>query len=475
MRKDVPGVFSKTIIISGFFGGKHQAKKVDYLERLGVALKRYRCRLVLLNLGIDAPETRLECLRCPEDITEPYRIGGESFLKEENLSLSILRAATVEAEAHDCPLTVATHRILLCQAWMREALKKFKPDLCVIWHQFNGPHHALRDLCDSMGTPHLFMEYGSLPGTVTFDADGQMGESRVAQCFKEFRELPVTSDDLDMAQRYIDHVREARKTSKSQDSDLDLKPIVDAARDRNRRIIFYAGQNDWASGMLPKPFKEARIHSPIYDDTLHALNHLSQMAEANNWQILFKPHPLVEQRHIHFQADYPDRTSLVRGANIFECIALSEITTTILSQVPYLALIHDRPAVLLGCTKLWHKQCTYQPALSVLRRYEENIEPSFLEALEKGYTEDQRRRFVKHVAQLCLYNHHAQDPEVERIVGRGPDVTAHSLHSFIRQKDRDAGFPFKADLDRKTAKAGLGSRFPLLLKIRHHLSAVKKR
>jgi len=468
-------VFPKTIVVSGFFGGKKQAKKVEYLERLGVALTRYRCRLILLNQGLEAPETTLECLCCPEDLTEPYRVQSDCFLQREDLSLSVLRAATVEAETHECSLAVAALRVLMCRAWMRDTLKALKPDLCIIWHQFNGPHHALRDLCDSMRIPHLFMEYGSLPGTVTFDADGQMGESRVAQCFREFRELPVTNDDLDMAQCYIDHVRDARKTSKTQDSDLDLRPIVDAAKEKGRRIIFYAGQNDWASGMLPKPFKEARIHSPIYDDTLHVLNHLSQMAETNNWQILFKPHPLVEQRHMHFQPEYPERVNLVRGANIFECIALSEATTTILSQVPYLALIHDRPAVLLGCTKLWHKQCTYQPALSVLRRYEENIEPAFLEALEKGYTEDQRRRFIKHVAQLCLYNHHAQDPEVEVIVGRGPHVTAHSLYSFIGQKDRNVGFPFKADLERRTSETGPVLGFPLLSKIKHRLSALKKR
>jgi hypothetical protein len=256
------------------------------------------------------------------------------------------------------------------------------------------------------------MEYAALPGTICFDEDGQMAESWVAQDFDEFLALPVDDSDLAQAQRFLDYLREGKKSGKSQDAEVSIESVIARARERGRKIIFYAGQNDWASGMLPRGFPEARIHSHIYADTLEALGHLSEVAEENDWQIVFKPHPLVQERHRYFEVPFPERVDLVLGGNILDCIQEADLVTTIVSQVSYLALIHGRPCVMLGRNQLRNKGCTYQ----VGRR--DDLTSTVQHALRDGFYPKARARWLKHVAQICKYYLFAIDPEVESIIGR---------------------------------------------------------
>jgi hypothetical protein len=266
-----------------------------------------------------------------------------------------------------------------------------------------------------------YVEYAALPGTLCFDEKGQMAESWVAQHPAEFLALPIDESDLARAQTYLEYLRGGKKSGKPQDARISIQDVVGRARDLKRKIIFYAGQNDWASGMLPRALPESKMHSPIYTDTLDALDHLSEIAEANDWQILFKPHPLVQDRHKDFQVAHPDRVNLVLGANILECIEEADVVTTIVSQVAYLAMIHERPCVMLGRTQLRNKGCNYQTGLR------DKVEPTMQHALRDGFHGIARKRWLQHIAQMCKYYLFAIDEEVEAIIGRGIHETANYL------------------------------------------------
>lgn len=431
----------KTILVAGHFSGDGALRKLRYIERLHDALEQLGYSLLIVNMSTSKANTNHPYISCPIDIAVPYRLSGSDFLNRDDLTPDLLRASVVEAEMYQQPFPESAFRIVLYTSWIREIIQKNGVCLCLIWHEFNGPHHALTALCESMTIPYLYMEYGLLPGTVAFDAEGQMGESRVTRRFKEFRTLPVTSEDLNRALRLLTLARDTQRTHKPQNSPLDVTALARELRRQCKAIVFYAGQNDWASGMLPKPFKAARIHSPLYEDTLDALSHLSEIAENNDWHILFKPHPMVEARHRDFTVPFPKRVTLVVGANIFECIACADVCATILSQAAYLFLIHHRPCVMLGRHQIYQKQCVYEP------ESKEDVGTAFQDALEHGITDSQRRCFEKHVAQLSRYYLYSVDKDIEAIMGKGPDSAARSLKNYLLGSDRERGFPFVDDLE----------------------------
>lgn len=430
-----------TILVAGHFSGTGALRKLRYIERLYDALYQVGYRLLIVNMSSSAADTQYEYISCPIDIAIPYRLHGSDFLHRDDLPPDLYRAAVIDAEMNQQPFAASAFRMVLYTSWIRDIIQKNNVSFCLIWHEFNGPHCALTALCQTLDIPFLYMEYGLLPGTVAFDAEGQMGESRITLRHKEFSSLSVSSVDMDRARRLLDLARDTRRTHKPQHSTLDVIALAGELRKKAQTIIFYAGQNDWASGMLPKPFKASRLHSPIYEDTLDALAHLSEIAEANNWQILFKPHPMVEARHRDFKAPFPERITLVTGANIFECIESADACATILSQAAYLFLMHDRPCVMLGRHQIYRKGCAYEPETR------EEVCAAFQQAVADGITASQRRCFEKHVAQLGHYYLYAMDTDVEAIMGKGPDRAARSLARYISGNNRAQGFPFADDLE----------------------------
>jgi len=430
-----------TVLVAGHFSGTGALRKLRYIERLHDALYQVGYRLLIVNMSTSAADTQYEYISCPIDIAISYRLHGHDFLQRDDLPPDLYRAAVIDAEMNQRPFAASAFRMVLYTSWIREIIQKNKVSFCLIWHEFNGPHCALTALCQTLDIPFLYMEYGLLPGTVAFDAEGQMGESRITLRHKEFSGLSVSSFDMDRAHRLLGLARDTRRTHKPQDSTLEVIALAGELRKKAQAIIFYAGQNDWASGMLPKPFKAARLHSPIYEDTLDALSHLSEIAEANNWHILFKPHPMVEARHRDFEAPFPDRITLVSGANIFECIESADACATILSQAAYLFLIHNRPCVMLGRHQIHRKGCAYEPETR------EEVCAAFQQAVSNRITETQRHCFERHVAQLSRYYLYAMDADVEAVMGKGPERAARSLARYISGNNRERGFPFADDLE----------------------------
>jgi hypothetical protein len=411
----------KTIVVSAFLSGKGQEKKVAYFERLDSYMRQFKYKLYLVNVGPIFFKTPCEHISIPACVTLASKINGYRFLQEDYLSPELIEAAGVEAEIRNSNLLTSAVKILFFRAFMRKILIERQPCLCVIWHQFNGLSRGLVYLCKELDIPYVFAEYGSLPGTVVFEKNGQMAESWVAQRNEEFLNLPVDKHDLEMAEYFLKFIRDNKRTRKEQSNDVSLDKIVEKCRKVERKIIFYAGQNDPQTGMVPSCLPEARTHSPFFVDTFDALNHLIRLAEKNNWHILFKPHPLLQEKHNNLQPVRTDHVDFVVGANIFDCMAKSNVTVTILSQVSYLALIHGHPTLLLGRNQLSGKGCVYE-----VTSFHE-IEGVIQQAMQDGITEEKKRIWLRHVAQLCKYYLFSFEKDIDKIIGRSIDDAARFL------------------------------------------------
>lgn len=418
----------KTILISGHFAGEAQERKLRYLERLDAALRADGYRLFLVSLGRGKPQTSLEHAVVPGHVHAVLAMHEHDISPIVDLPLPLDQAAAVEAQTRQISRDHAALMLTLFAAFMRDLLRDVRPALCVLWHEFNGFHYTLTHVCREIGLPFLYIEYGVLPGSINLDPGGQMAESWVARDHERFRALPIGPEDKSRAGDYLVWAREGRHTRKPQAGAVDIAPIVARARDAGRRVIFYAGQNDWGSGIIPPTLPEARTHSPFYEDTLDALRCLSEVAEQLDWHVLFKPHPMVEERHKNFEVPYPDRVDCVIGANIFDCMDQSDLTTTLFSGVSYLALIHDRPVLMLGINHLYKKGCAYE--IESRSQLAEALD----RAIRDGFTDDQRRNWRRHVAQLWRHYLFAFEDAVEAMMGRGVDEAARYLIDYVHQE-----------------------------------------
>jgi hypothetical protein len=185
---------------------------------------------------------------------------------------------------------------------------------------------------------------GPLPGVIVFEPGGQMAESWVCRENQRFLRLPVTDAQLDRTKAYFEHVRTNRRDRKPKTAAWSIIPQATKLRENAKRLLFYAGQNNFRTGMMPRCLPNAKLHSPFFSDTVNGLAHLSSLDDAKDWIILFKPHPNIRQ------TDEPalNHVETVAKASVFECIHGSDVTVTVVSTTAYQALIHEKPALLLG-------------------------------------------------------------------------------------------------------------------------------
>src|SRR5262249_55082657 len=157
-------------------------------------------------------------------------------------------------------------------------------------------------------------------------------------------------------ERVIARIRDERLDRKP-GSPISIAQVAAALPARaGRRLVFYAGINDWQSGVLPVD-GNTMLHSPHYADTIDALDHLLEAAEAGDFSVLFKPHPNLHPKN--FAAAHP-RLIVARESNSVECIRHADVTATILSSLAYIALCHAKPAVLLGRNTLSGTGAAYE-------------------------------------------------------------------------------------------------------------------
>ena len=284
-----------------------------------------------------------------------------------------------------------------------------------------------------------------------------MAESWVARESEKFMQLPVDERDLEAAEKLLELVRAEKLSRKEQSDENSIEPIIKEARDRGRKVIFYGGQNDFQTGMLPSFLPEAKIHSPVFVDTIDALQCLAFLAEKNNWHIIFKPHPMVVKWHKDAAILTENRVTTVLDADIFECMEKCDLTATIVSQLSYMALIHGRPSVLLGRNQLSGKGCAYEVGSEM------ELEPTLRKALEEGITDSMRRSWMRHAAQLLRHYLYSFEEATRPIMGRDVgDVARYLLRRYELPELSSDGSRLGEDDGRGIFGSDCHSRFHLL-------------
>lgn len=279
--------------------------------------------------------------------------------------------------------------------FIEKMLTSFQPKGIMILCSFPTSHRILAVLCKKHGIPVIYTHKGALPKTWALEIDGEMGESIPAIYPDDFRNLPVNTKEIEEAKYIWKYLNESKINRKIQPRN-DWKSTVLNRVKENRPVIFYAGLNDIQSGLAYYGESARTFHSPIFSSSLDAIPFLADLAKKNDWNFLYKPHPMYRPTKEQKKC-LPDNVIYVDAADINEVIDFSDVTITILSSTAYVALIREKPVVMLGYNQLRGKDCTYE-AFS-----KDNIDAAITSAIKEGFSQKQRNAFTVHIAQLLKY------------------------------------------------------------------------
>ena len=278
--------------------------------------------------------------------------------------------------------------------YITETIDALKPKVIFCFGSISVGHEMLRRICIQEMIPTLYSHQGLLPGTISVDYGGEMGESLPSLFSEHFCRLkidPEKMEDAEKVLKYLYHSRSNRKVQPQNDCIAEIKSRIDI----NKRTVFFAGQNDAHSHMVPYTEETRMYHSPIFQSSFKAAAFLAGLCDKNGWNFVYKPHPMYSHPE---QAELlPDNTVFIEFGDINDIIDFCDVTVTILSSSNYIALIRGKPVVMLGYNQVKGMGCCYEA-------YEKDlIENTLREALANGFTKEQKRNFQKHIAQLLKY------------------------------------------------------------------------
>ena len=277
---------------------------------------------------------------------------------------------------------------------LRKIAEFWHPSAIILWNEFYAFHRLLDAACRELMISVMYMEFGNIPGTITLEKVGQMGESWPAKYSSDFLHIPVSERDYRSAQKKIIELKNKKLNRNTQPVNTSMKTIKEKLL-RDRPIVFYAGSNDYASGIQPYTERARKYHSPIFQSSMEAVSYLSDLCQQNAWNFICKPHPMMSQ--YWEKISFPENVIYVDEVDIHDLIDLSDVVVTILSTVGYIALIRERPVVMLGYTQLKGKGCTYE----AFRK--NDIENTILSAISNGFTCTMQKNTIKHIAQMERY------------------------------------------------------------------------
>lgn len=278
--------------------------------------------------------------------------------------------------------------------YIRVLLDKIKPDMVILWNEFYAFHMIFQQVCKIKKIKIGYMEFGCIPGTFALEKHGQQGESFPACHPICFNSLGITKQEIRAAVKGKKYIFKTCLNRNWQPLFGKMDEIF-LLKKKGQPVITYMGQNDYESGMYPYTIRTKRYHSPVFQTTLEGLEFIELLAIKNNWTLLYKPHPIMEA--LGHEAENGKRYLNLTSINIHEVIDYSDIVITILSQSAYISLLRNKPVVLLGYMQLKKSGCVYEAYHKKL------IEKKLKEALKYGYTDKQKKCFLKHMTRLLKY------------------------------------------------------------------------
>lgn len=286
------------------------------------------------------------------------------------------------------------YKAVMCANFLEYLFKKCRFRFFIVGDSDRAISKMIRDKCRKYNVSILFTHQGVVPGTIMMGPGGDIGDSIPCVYYKEFRRLPLDDEVLLEAKKVWNYLKESRLNRK-------VQPCNDAVKVVNKKIsgdkptIVCLGQNDLDSSMIPYTDESIKYQSPIFESSMSSLLYLSEVCEKNNWNLVYKPHPMFAEFEDY--TSLPDTIVLVKFGDINEIVDLADVVVTIRSSSNYIALIRHKPVLMMGYTQTRGQGCTYEAF------NKDDIEVQLRLALKYGFSEAQKQAFLEHLARLLKY------------------------------------------------------------------------
>lgn len=388
-----------------------------YLEDLAFRLSGH-CPMVVVNEAADRhllPGVSLKApvLTVPPLVQDVYprneAAGGRRLPALERCLADnpfLVRAADIFlATWNHLTRKTAEYYVYVYYKYMVRLLDVHRPRVLMLWNKFAAFHYLLDQEARRRCLRVVYMEYGPLPGSLAFDTLGQTGESFPAAERSRFNSLKISSSDLEIMQGHLQWLRLTRFSRRRQPPPMSAETFERGLKP-GRPVIFYAGQNDPDAGLVPYDELARDSHSPAFASSLEALSALDRLAERQDWNLIYKPHPIVV-----FKRSQPldnlalKRAVVIEKGPIKDFIDRADLLVTISSKSAYDALIHHKPVVTMGYTPLRASGAVYEVFGS------DRLEPVLKKALRCGLTPGQKRAFIRHAARMARHYLYADEAQ----------------------------------------------------------------
>lgn len=337
----------------------------------------------------EAPTIMTPNVFCYESFlkTNDENIDEELYSKEE----AIISKATARLEkfcpqiSHEC----ATMQVICMLKYIDAVLEILKPKyLFLSWHR-NVRSMLIEYRC-KQNNIIIYTGPGVIPGTYLFDPLGEMGRCTPNYNIVKFRESYISEEDITNAKNLIAELRRTGESRKVQ-QDIEVEHFFEG--NRMKPTILFAAQPD--TDFTPYDEEVRNHYSPIFETSREAGISISKICKENSWNYIFKSHPMYFQDGI--ESELAEGSIYVEQGDINKLIDAVDLVVTIQSSVSYTAMIRNKPIVMLGYNQMREKGCVYE-AFDF-----PDIEKTIKRALSCGVTEQQRKKFIIHVAQLLKY------------------------------------------------------------------------
>lgn len=298
-----------------------------------------------------------------------------------------LRQSSIKREA-------AFYNACVLHRYIKAFLDAYKWRIIIINGSDAPERLYLAKLCKIKNIPYICTHPSVLPGTVSFDPGGDVGTSMPAVYYKGFSSLPVSEEEKESALRicrYLYGKRLNRKEQPHNDAVLKIKKSLPPGHP----TILCVAQCDDGACLIPYTKNSRKYHSPMFSSSIESAVFLADICKKNNWTLIYKSHPLYAKFD---RIDLlPDNVIYVDACDINDLIDMSDVIVTIRSTTNYVALIREKPVLMLGYTQTRGQGCTYE----AFER--DDIEPQLKKAIAEGFTKKQKEAFIEHVARLLKY------------------------------------------------------------------------
>lgn len=382
----------KKIIVTGVFQGSKDNIKwaFTYCEKLLTNLSMKGFKIDVLDLS---PIKRK--LNLPENCSHIYL--GSSFFQvwskpAYNKILDKLNWQHIKL-TNIIQLTIGS---LIYISRYIDYISKNTPSLIIHYNGKLTTQRILHYIGLIRGIPQLLFQAGNIPGTVEFDSIGNQALSWPVHNFIQFHNLEITPSELENTKKYLEHIKNKRSANIDLESEQ-IKYIKEKSLSENKKIIFLAGSGQYGNGLWPRFLPESFSHSPFYYNDTAVLNDLLKLTKTNNWLIIYKSHPINPKVKAINHPNLIYIKDLKSKNEIFNCIDIADVVLTLVSSVSGLALLYNRPVVLLGRNGLTGMKITYE------LRKKENLENIIRTALEHGFNSTIAEECVKYATRIMKY------------------------------------------------------------------------